>query len=103
MFNPAQAATSLVVSNATINKIFTENSKRVGEWMIEHLTLNQSEKIINDNMVFIKNLSSMTDTAIGHLISEDFIDERVIDICSCRFSTKEASICILSAHHKGKA
>ena len=100
VFNPSKASTELIIPNTVINQIFTDNSKRVGKWMIEHLTLEESVKVINENIMFIENLSTLTKTEIRHLISEDFIDGRVINICNCSFSIKEASLCILSANFK---
>jgi hypothetical protein len=100
-FKPSKALAELIIPNTVINKIFTNNSKRVGNWMIDHLTLEKSVEVINENIKFIENISTLTNTEIRHLISEDFIDGRVINICNCIFSTKETALCILSANFKG--
>jgi hypothetical protein len=98
---PLKAATNFISCEPDINKIFTKNSERVGKWMAEHLTHEQLNQIISENMDLISNLSTMTVTEIGELVSKDFTHGRVTSICSCIFSNKEVTLCLISANYNG--
>ncbi len=100
VISSSKASPSLITYKDEASKVFTENSKRVGIWMLEHLTRYEYNHIVNENMGFISDISYLTNTEIGQLISEDFIAGRVIDICSCIFSIKEATLCLLAANDK---
>jgi len=101
LINSFTSLNDLVISNSVMNKLFTNQSERVGGWMIKQLGIDSAFKIIDENRAFIRKLSVLTNDEIRQMISDDFINDEVIYICNTNFSIKEAVLCMLSANYKG--